>query len=65
MYAKAVEKKLFPSIYQRSLINEAGLRALPWWSHDDTGMEQHWVDLQEKFSVLKRSVTYHITCILQ
>ena len=31
--------KLFPSLWQRSVINEAGLRAQPWWNIEDTDVE--------------------------
>ena len=27
---------IFPSVWQRSLYNEPGLRAEPWWNVDDT-----------------------------
>ena len=39
MYAKAVKKGLFPSIWQRSLYNEPDLRVQPWWEEDETSSE--------------------------
>lgn len=32
LYSEAVSLELFPSVWQRSLVNEPGLRAMPWWS---------------------------------
>ena len=34
LYSEAVSLELFPSVWQRSLINEPGLRTMPWWSLD-------------------------------
>ena len=31
--------KLFPSLWQQSVINEARLRAQPWWNIEDTDVE--------------------------
>ena len=39
VYAKAVKKGLFLSIWQRSLYNEPDLRAQPWWEADETDSE--------------------------
>lgn len=36
LYNEAVSLELFPSVWQRSLVNEPGLRAMPWWSLDQT-----------------------------
>lgn len=32
LYNEAVSLELFPSVWQRSMVNEPGLRAMPWWS---------------------------------
>ena len=32
LYGEAVSLGLFPSVWQRSLVNEPDLRAMPWWS---------------------------------
>ena len=36
LYSEAVSLELFPSVWQRSLINEPGLQAMPWWSLEQT-----------------------------
>lgn len=37
LYGEAVGLGVFPSVWQRSLMNEPGLTASPWWSPEDTG----------------------------
>ena len=32
LFGEGVSLGLFPSVWQRSLVNEPGLRATPWWS---------------------------------
>ena len=40
LYGEAVSRDLFPSLWQRSLINEPGLRAMPWWEIGETGYKE-------------------------
>ena len=39
LYGEGVGRDVFPSLYQRSLFNEPGVRAIPWWSVEDTGYQ--------------------------
>ena len=38
VYKLAVENGVFASVWQRSVYNEPGLRAKPWWKLSDTGL---------------------------
>ena len=40
LYGEAVSRDLFPSVWQRSLYNEPGLHAMPWWDVGETGYQE-------------------------
>ena len=46
--------KIFPSLWQRSVINEAGLRAQPWWNIEDTGVESEIRKLEKEVDMIRR-----------
>lgn len=59
IYQRGVERKLFPSVQQRSLYNVPGLRAEPWWTIDETGyapffraMEASWMQIRDEAMLL-------------
>ncbi|XP_016968297.1 aspartyl/asparaginyl beta-hydroxylase isoform X5 [Drosophila biarmipes] len=55
VYRKGVAKGFFDSLYQRSLYNEPGLKAQPFWQPKETGYERqldrlrlHWRAIREE-----------------
>lgn len=62
IFQRGVARQLFPSVEQRSLYNEPGLRAKRWWSIDETGyaasfqtLEHHWQQIRDEALVLINS----------
>ena len=56
LYGEAVSRDLFPSLYQRSLVNEPGLRATPWWTVEETGYQTQIQPLLRALSNITRWV---------
>lgn len=55
IYQKGVDRKLFPSVKQRSLYNVPGLKAQPWWTIEETGynnffeaLEKSWIQIRDE-----------------
>ena len=54
VYGEAVSMGVFPSLWQRPLVSEAGLRALPWWSADKTGYLADLTRIEKKMDTIAR-----------
>lgn len=53
IYKQGADLKLFPSIYQRSLYNEPGLKAQPFWSKNETGYQVFFYKLEQNWLAIK------------
>ncbi|KAL9921579.1 aspartyl beta-hydroxylase isoform 1-T2 [Glossina fuscipes fuscipes] len=53
VYKQGADLKLFPSIYQRSLYNEPGLKAQPFWSKNETGYQAFFHKLEQNWLAIK------------
>uniref|UniRef100_A0A1A9V4T1 Aspartyl/asparaginy/proline hydroxylase domain-containing protein n=1 Tax=Glossina austeni TaxID=7395 RepID=A0A1A9V4T1_GLOAU len=53
IYKQGADLKLFPSIYQRSLYNEPGLKAQPFWSKNETGYQAFFYKLEQNWLAIK------------
>uniref|UniRef100_A0A1A9WNW3 Aspartyl/asparaginy/proline hydroxylase domain-containing protein n=1 Tax=Glossina brevipalpis TaxID=37001 RepID=A0A1A9WNW3_9MUSC len=53
VYKEGADLKLFPSIYQRSLYNEPGLKAQPFWSQNETGYQAFFYKLEQNWLAIK------------
>lgn len=54
LYGEAVALGIFPSAWQRSLANERGLRAQPWWSVEDTGYMTDIARIEKSMETITR-----------
>ncbi len=54
IYGEAVKEGVFPSIWQRPLMMEKGLTALPWWSADKMGYFNDLTRIEKKMDVITR-----------
>lgn len=53
LYGEAVSLELFPSVWQRSLVNEPGLRAMPWWSLDQLKYASDIVRIEKALKTIR------------
>lgn len=53
VYQKAVDNKIFPSFWQRSLYNVDGLKAQPVWTLKDTGIGSELEKLKRNWKVIR------------
>ena len=56
LYGEAVSRDLFPSVWQRSLYNEPGLRAMPWWGVGETGYQEELMRIVNALENITRCV---------
>ncbi|KAH8370629.1 hypothetical protein KR093_004381 [Drosophila rubida] len=54
LHQRGVHKQFFASVYQRSLYNEPGLRAQPFWQPAETGYGQQLEQLQQSWRAIRR-----------
>uniref|UniRef100_T1JK47 Aspartyl/asparaginy/proline hydroxylase domain-containing protein n=1 Tax=Strigamia maritima TaxID=126957 RepID=T1JK47_STRMM len=59
VYEQGTDKGLFLSIYQRSLYNVRNLKAIPWWTHEQTTyqpylkmLEKYWKKIRDEAVLL-------------
>lgn len=58
LYSEAVGLNLFPSLWQRSVRNEPGLTAAPWWSVKDTGYMPDFTRIEKSMDNITRYVVW-------
>ena len=60
LYGEAVSRDLFPSLWQRSLYNEPGLRAMPWWGVGETGYKEELMRIVNALENITRCVCAYV-----
>jgi hypothetical protein len=48
----ASNRKIFPSYFQRSVLNENGLRSKPVWSVEETGLKNELKIIQSQWKII-------------
>ena len=48
----ASKRKIFPSYFQRSVLNENGLRSKPVWSVEETGLKNELKIIQSQWKII-------------
>ena len=48
----ASKRKIFPSYFQRSVLNENGLRSKPVWSLEETGLQNELKIIQSQWKII-------------
>ncbi|XP_060658455.1 LOW QUALITY PROTEIN: aspartyl/asparaginyl beta-hydroxylase [Drosophila nasuta] len=54
LHQRGADKQFFASVYQRSLYNEPGLRAQPFWQPAETGYASQLEQLQQSWRVIRK-----------
>ncbi|XP_062136785.1 aspartyl/asparaginyl beta-hydroxylase isoform X11 [Drosophila sulfurigaster albostrigata] len=54
LHQRGADKQFFASVYQRSLYNEPGLRAQPFWQPAETGYASQLEQLQQSWRVIRQ-----------
>ncbi|XP_034103435.1 aspartyl/asparaginyl beta-hydroxylase isoform X11 [Drosophila albomicans] len=54
LHQRGADKQFFASVYQRSLYNEPGLRAQPFWQPGETGYASQLKQLQQSWRVIRQ-----------
>ena len=54
VYGEAVSLDLLPSVWQRSLYNEADLTARPWWTAEESGYGEGVQRIQDAMETIRK-----------